>query len=96
MKEADIRPKALFDSYLRLASVDAETYFQNVDKIKISCPACGHEGDPSFTKSGFQYEYCSYCLTLYVSPRPQQKSFLRYYEEAPSVKFWATNFYKET
>ena len=96
MKEADIRPKVLFDEYLRLASVDAETYFVNADKIKISCPACSHEGDPSFTKSGFHYEYCSHCFTLYVSPRPQQEAFHRYYEEAPSVKFWATNFYKET
>ena len=36
------------------------------------------------------------CKTLYVSPRPDKKSFNNYYTDSASSKFWATTFYKAT
>ena len=50
MKEHDIRPKELFDEYLRLAADDAKTYFADCERERIPCPACGCEGSPLFEK----------------------------------------------
>lgn len=96
MKEKDIRPSKIFDEYLQLAKNDAETYFHGVEKEIIDCPACGSIGDHAFQKYGFSYDFCRFCETLYVNPRPVNSAFVDYYTEAPSVKFWASTFYKET
>lgn len=96
MKEEDIRPKAIFEEYLELAAQDAETYFGSCERVHIDCPACGSTGVPAFSKSGFTYEECPACMTLYVNPRPRPEAFSKYYREAPSTRFWATTFYRET
>lgn len=96
MKEEDIRPKAIFDEYLALAAKDAKTYFGSDDRVHIDCPACGATGVPTFAKSGFAYDECPACMTLYVNPRPRPEAFSTYYREAPSTHFWATTFYRET
>ena len=60
----------------------------------INCPAWVPRVKV-FTKSGFSYDECPN-MTLYVNPRPIAEAFSRYYQEAPSVEYWATTFYKET
>jgi hypothetical protein len=96
MKETDIRPQAIFDEYLRLCAEDTRTYFQSVERSAIPCPACGAVGTPAFAKNGFTYELCGECDTLYVSPRPAARAFESYYQTAPSSKYWASTFYRET
>ena len=96
MKEEEIRPQHIFSEYLRLCEIDTTTYFSNSDKFEISCPSCGSKGRHSFKKNNFEYKLCDACSTLYVSPRPVESAFLRYYIESPSVKYWATTFYKDT
>ena len=96
MKEEEIRPQAIFDEYLRLAKDDTITYFADVEHVSVGCPACGKAGVFSFEKSGFRYEICPDCRTLYVNPRPVASAFSRYYTESPSSKYWATTFYRET
>jgi len=96
LKEEEIRPRSIFDEYLRLAQVDTKIYFENVQFECVQCPACSTKGSHAFSKSGFDYELCSNCNTLYVSPRPTSDAFVRYYTEAASVEFWATTFYKLT
>jgi hypothetical protein len=96
MKEEEIRPKAVFDEYLRLADIDTQAYFTDGSRVHINCPACRDVGDHAFEKSGFSYDQCPSCKTLYVNPRPLAEAFSKYYQEAPSVEFWATTFYKET
>jgi len=96
MKEEEIRPKKIFDEYLRLAAVDTKTFFGQAARNEISCPACGENGRPEFEKEGFTYEECPKCQTLFVNPRPEARAFERYYRESPSSRFWATTFYKET
>jgi len=96
MKEEDIRPRSIFNKYLAMTAADTETYFGNCHREAIHCPACGGLGTFVFQKSGFDYEECSACHTLFVSPRPIELAFSKYYTEAPSVDFWATTFYKET
>jgi len=96
MKEEEIRPQAIFDEYLKLAQVDTKTFFEKADREQVQCPACDTGGDHAFDKSGFDYALCPNCSTLFVSPRPVNEAFSRYYTEAPSVEYWATTFYKVT
>ena len=96
MKEIDIRPKKIFDEYLRLAKIDTETYFSNEPREEIDCPACNTIGKQTFSKDSFDYCKCVVCCTLYVNPRPNVESFTNYYTNSPSSKYWATTFYKET
>lgn len=97
MKEEDIRPQKLFNQYLSLAEQDVETYFGDAPLYHIPCPACGNPHcEFSFRKMGFDYEICPNCETLFVNPRPVAEAFNEYYTDSPSVRFWATNFYRET
>ncbi|HVN65403.1 MAG TPA: hypothetical protein VMT31_02170, partial [Methanomicrobiales archaeon] len=97
MKEEDIRPRDLFDTYLSLAREDLDTYFRDSSFGFIRCPACDDaEGIFQFRKFFFDYEECAACGTLFVNPRPGPDAFSRYYASAPSVQFWATRFYRET
>lgn len=94
--EEEIRPEAVFNEYLKLTAEDTVTYFTNVEKNEIACPACGENGNPWAEKYGFQYKSCPSCSTIYVSPRPIVDAFNAYYTDSPSTKFWATTFYKVT
>lgn len=94
--EEEIRPEKVFDEYLRLTSIDTETYFSDVKRVEIDCPACGGKGESWAVKSGFSYKLCPDCLSIYVSPRPVVDAFNAYYTDSPSTKFWATTFYKVT
>ena len=96
MKEADIRPAELFERYLALCRRDAEEFFRADEWESAACPACGAEGDESFVKHTFHYRLCSGCETLFASPRPNATALGRYYTEAESVRFWATDFYRDT
>ena len=96
MKENDIRPKDIFEEYLKLAEEDTGTYFSSASRENIQCPACGSDGNYSFTKSGFDYEECPDCFSLYVNPRPDATAFSRYYLKSKSSKYWATTFYRKT
>ena len=97
MKEEDIRPKKIFDEYLRLSKKDAKNYFGPKTNVEqILCPACCSSGIEVFKKSEFTYQECPACSTLYVSPRPEESAFFKYYQESESVKFWASSFYKTT
>jgi hypothetical protein len=96
MKEEEIRPQKIFKEYLRLCEIDCHEYFDNASFEVCVCPACENIGEFAFKKSGFTYKLCSLCETLFLSPRPCESAFSEYYIDAPSVKYWATSFYKET
>ena len=96
MKEEEIRPKKVFDEYLRLGELDATKFFASSVRQSVLCPACHSKGIYSFDKHGFSYEECPKCQTLFVSPRPPLEDFFRYYQESDSANYFATTFYKET
>lgn len=94
--EEEIRPEKIFAEYLELTNKDVVTYFSNVPTSEIICPACGGNGKIWATKSGFSYQQCNDCMSIYVSPRPARDAFDAYYTDSPSTKYWATTFYKVT
>ena len=96
MKEREIRPKEIFDEYLRLAELDGQSYFDASKRELIMCPACGSQGKIVFSKHNFSYEECDTCQTLYVNPRPPADDFYRYYQNSESARYFATTFYKAT
>jgi hypothetical protein len=96
LTEEEIRPEKIFDEYLRLTEIDTISYFSDVKKYEINCPACGEEGNYWAKKSLFTYNICPKCQSIYVSPRPEASAFNYYYTDSPSTKFWATTFYKVT
>jgi SAM-dependent methyltransferase len=98
MKESDIRPRKLFNQYLKLSGEDITHFFSDHSRfIEIECPACGSENQlPGLVKHGFKYVQCPDCSSLYLSPRPPAEMYDLYYQQAKSVKFWCTHFYKET
>lgn len=97
-KEQDIRPLELFNHYLELARRDCERFFaEHSHFVEVRCPACRcGETDEAFRKLGFRYVTCQDCGSLFVTPRPQLEMYLAYYREGESVKFWATDFFKQT
>lgn len=94
--EEEIRPEKIFDEYLELTNKDIITYFSEVKRIEIDCPACGGKGNLWAEKSTFSYQQCKSCLSIFVSPRPIREAFDAYYTDSPSTKYWATTFYKVT
>jgi SAM-dependent methyltransferase len=96
MKEEDIRPAGLLETFLSLAQADIPRFFPQSGRATIVCPACGGAPVSAFAKNGFQYDECPVCLTLFVNPRPSAEAFFDYYRKSESCKFWATTFYKAT
>lgn len=97
MKEEDIRPKKIFDTFLGLIQEDVSEIFNGCETQEMPCPACSSVSSPVvYEKDGFGISECTECLTLYVNPRPKFKYFKRFYSDSKSSRFWATTFYKET
>ncbi len=98
MKEADIRPLDLFNDYLTLARRDAESLAHASGQFTaVPCPGCGSaQQTPAFEKLGFSYVSCAACDSLYVSPRPSADQLAVFYREGASVKFWSTDFFRQT
>ncbi|MGB0681406.1 MAG: class I SAM-dependent methyltransferase [Magnetovibrionaceae bacterium] len=94
MKEADIRPKDLFQEYLRLSALDAEAFFPEGERAASACPGCGaDESGKAFEKHGFGYRTCTACGTLFVSPRPAVSAFNGFYADSPSARYWSEVFF---
>ena len=96
LTEEEIRPQKIFSEYLKLCKEDIELIFKGKKFDSFLCPSCERDGDVAFMKNNFTYKECSYCKTLYVSPRPSEKLFTRFYSKSKSSDYWATDFYPLT
>jgi SAM-dependent methyltransferase len=94
MKEKDIRPNKIFQEYMRLCELDNKEIFSNCETFHVDCPVCKEKRfKNSFIKETFTYKTCAYCNTMYVSPRPLEKYFNRFYKQGKSVRYWHEVFY---
>ena len=97
MKEAEIRPAALFNQYLELSRQDAASLLAGRTHFLDSlCPACGGAGTKMFLKWGYEYHQCGICGSLFLGLRPTAEQLDQFYATAASVLFWSTDFYKQT
>lgn len=94
MKEDEIRPKKVFNTYLELSAKDAEKCFSEKNREPINCPACGTENQEiDFVKNSFPYILCKSCDSLYQSPRAPLWEYEEFYHNSESSKYWATEFF---
>jgi hypothetical protein len=93
LKEHEIRPTDLFNTYLDLAKQDIKIFFTDTLSEAVACPACDSKGDLAFEKLGFTYLECHQCLSLWVSPRPTFDAFVAFYSDSISSRYWAEVFY---
>lgn len=98
MKEHEIRPREVFEEYLKLSKEDILEYFSDHSLfVPIPCPACKSEqSEIAFVKHDFSYRQCNDCYTLFVSPRPTEEMIIDFYKTSKSSKFWAERFFPET
>ena len=98
MREADIRPADLFNQYLELCREDAARFFADTSQfMQVPCPACGAErSEFGLEKSGFRYDVCADCGSLYANPRPRPAAIADYYQNSAAVAFWSTHFFRQT
>lgn len=98
MKEHEIRPAALLNEFFRLLKLDAERLARKrASFVSVPCGFCGADAPrPAFEKDGYPYVTCADCGSMYVSPRPSAADLEEYAATAEAVRFWSTNFYRET
>ncbi len=98
MKEFEIRPKKLFDEYLKISSQDIKKFFSDKKSfVEVPCPGCAQENSEfAFDKDGFTYRQCPNCFSLFVSQRPTEEMIDHFYRESDSSRFWAERFFPET
>jgi SAM-dependent methyltransferase len=93
MKESDIRPEHLLKRYMELSAADGDR-LDGTRFVSISCPACACEDfRPRFTKSGFTFQNCQGCNSLFCSPRPTETQLMAFYETSTSSKYWSEVFF---
>ncbi|MEO0036586.1 MAG: hypothetical protein RLZZ501_2609 [Pseudomonadota bacterium] len=94
MREADIRPAALHDEYLRLSTADVATLFPDTRGfVARPCPGCGARGVPAFAKGVFSLVRCPDCGTLWVDPAPPPERLAAFYRDSASQRYWGEVFF---
>ena len=97
-KENDLKPSDLLHTYIDLTQKDILRYFiEPANLAQCVCPGChASEIRSTFTKFGLRYAECSRCRTLYVSPRPADRSLTDYYHASSARTFWRDKLSKLT
>jgi Zn ribbon nucleic-acid-binding protein len=94
----DLKPSDLLKRYIEMTQQDVGTMLAASGKLKdCACPACGSQDKKAaFTKFSLSYQECSSCHTLYVSPRPDDKTLNEYYQKSAARTFWRDELSKAT
>lgn len=88
-----------------LLKAQEEAFQRDVDRllerraefVDVPCPACGSDQRKhALCKFGLDYQSCTVCQTLYVSPRPSLEILLTYYENSENYRIWATQAFPAT
>jgi hypothetical protein len=98
LREFEIRPQDGFNEYVALLGHDITRIFGRERGVLLTrCPACGAaDAEPGFEKLGFQYLRCSFCRSLYVSPRPTEEMLQAFYTESRAIEFWNSTLARQT
>ena len=88
--EIDLKPSDLIHTYMKLAEEDVRNLFvKSARLLDVPSPAFpSSKGEDVFTKFGMTYKRCDKTGTLFVSPRPDDKTIIHYYQTAKSQQFW--------
>jgi 2-polyprenyl-3-methyl-5-hydroxy-6-metoxy-1,4-benzoquinol methylase len=90
LREADIRPDALMPEQSRRFAADVAWLLERRDRfVDVACPACGADApEQAWTKYDLDYQRCTVCETVYVSPRPEPDLLREYYATSENYEYW--------
>ncbi len=88
--EQQIRPAELVKGQKIALLADIERLLTRREEfIAVPCPACKCEKSSSkYEKSGFNYEECESCQTIYVNPRPSPDILEWFYRDSENYTYW--------
>jgi len=91
LNDKAIRPDKLMSKYSKLYENDVKLLKNHM--ITINCPACSSSNyKPWLLKMGFTFVECDKCSTVFVNPRPNEKSLEEFYTKSKSILFWEKIF----
>jgi len=95
MRESDIRPADILETYLKLSAEDARDMLAQGSALQHrQCPGCGASDHiEEFDKSGFTYVRCQRCKSLFANPAPSSAALRDLYRSSPSAAYWANTFF---
>lgn len=98
MKESDIRVDDDLEYRWSLYKKDQDRLLEKrSDFVHVLCPACGKEDSSFFyERSGFNFEKCDLCETVYVNPRPTMEMLIDHYRNSLAEKYFNENIYAKT
>ncbi|WP_262690340.1 class I SAM-dependent methyltransferase [Kordiimonas aestuarii] len=87
--ESLIHPPEIFaELSARQRLAEASLLKQQNHFIQSNCPACAAaKREFAFARSGFSFQSCQVCQTLYMSPRPTANMLHEYYEQSDYGRF---------
>lgn len=88
--ENDIRPSQLMED--KKSCLDSDIEFlvsRKIFWVRVTCPACGSAYAQVFgEKSGFCYERCDRCGTIFTNPRPSLDVLHQFYAQSKNYEYW--------
>jgi hypothetical protein len=94
--EFEIRPGALLAEYQRLTEAAVRAWPRSVFR-ETDCPACGsRSARPAFERFGLQYRECADCATVYLSPRPDERTLAEHARSSVPAAFWRERLLPDT
>ena len=93
----EIRPSCykLIQQYLLLKDI-SELLDRDFDNYN-ECPACkSSNNEYKFSKYELSFNQCKECKTIFMNPRPSQKSMNEYYKTSRNYEYWAKNIFPQS
>ncbi len=88
--EAEIRPDELMNEQTRRYAADVAWLIERRERfVAVACPACDSpDAQLAWLKFGLEYQRCSDCDTVFVSPRPAPDLLAQYYTTSENYEYW--------
>lgn len=95
LNDSEIRPPRLMRNESNLLQNDLHK-LKKLEQITVNCPACkSNKYQNIFKKTYFNFVICKKCYTVFVNPRPSEKSLEQFYRYSKFISHW-NEIFKET
>ncbi len=90
LREAEIRPDELMDEQTQRYAADVAWLIERREHfVSVACPACdAPDAQLAWRKFGLDYQRCSDCETVFLSPRPAPDLLAEYYTNSENYEYW--------
>jgi hypothetical protein len=94
--EFEIRPGSLLTEYQRLTEAAVRAWPAS-GFHEVPCPGCGSaSAQPAFERFGLAYRECRDCGSVYLSPRPGERTLAEHATASTAAAFWRERVLPET